>query len=452
MYGITWFGGFARKGDFPVNKDLMRTKMEGFHRLTRDERLARVAEIADLTDQEVDQLSWARPIPNEIAEHLIENVIGYFPIPLGVATNFHIDGRDLLVPMAVEETSIIAAASATAKWIRSEGDIRTYSKGNLIIGQIQIPAVKNVVGTTQILRLNREMLINVANACVPGLVARGGGIRDLAIRELPPQSPLDSGATMLVLHVLCDPCDAMGANLINQVCESLKPIIEQLTHERVGLCILSNLVDGKLAAAEVVVRNIDLTLARGIEEATEFARRDPYRAATHNKGVLNGIDPILIATGNDWRAAEAGIHAYAARGGQYRPVTDWRVVGSDLVGKIEIPLAVGTVGGVTTLHPTARVALKMMGVDRAEDLARVCAAVGLVQNLGALRALATVGIVKGHMLLHAANLALAAGAEIHEVAQVRAKLAEILKVEKKINLSRAKEVLEAIRENRNRSL
>jgi hydroxymethylglutaryl-CoA reductase len=282
----------------------------------------------------------------------------------------------------------------------------------------------------------------LGNACVPGLVRRGGGVRDLAIREL--ERP-DGTGTMLVLHILCDPCDAMGANLINQVCEALKPRIEELTGERVGLCILSNLVDSKLAVAEVTVRDIDPIVGRGIEEATLFAKADPYRAATHNKGVLNGIDPILIATGNDWRAVEAGIHAYASRSGKYQPVTDWKMQGSDLVGRIEIPIAVGTVGGVTKLHPTAKAALKMLGVTHAEHLARVCAAVGLVQNLGALKALATVGIVKGHMQLHAANLAIAAGAEIHEIARVRERLAAVLKVEKHINLSRAKEILEAVR-------
>jgi hydroxymethylglutaryl-CoA reductase len=250
---------------------------------------------------------------------------------------------------------------------------------------------------------------------------------------------------MLVIHILCDPCDAMGANLINQICEALKPRIEEVTGERVGLCILSNLVDTKLVAAEVILRNIDPSVGKGIQEATLFAQADPYRAATHNKGVLNGIDPILIATGNDWRAVEAGVHAYAARRGKYQPVTDWRMEGSDLVGRIEVPMALGIAGGVTRLHPTARVALKMLKVTRAEDLARICAAVGLVQNLGALKALATVGIVKGHMQLHAANLAIAAGAEIHEVAEVRDRLAQILKIEKTINLTRAKEILEAVR-------
>jgi hydroxymethylglutaryl-CoA reductase len=416
--------------------------MDGFHRASRSERLARVQELCRLSDDEIQILSGERRLSPEIAEHLIENVVGYFPIPLGVATHFNIDGRDLVIPMAVEETSIIAAASATAKWIRREGAITTYAKGNLIIGQVQLPSVRNVQHARRVLHENRDLLMSLANDCVPGLVGRGGGIRDLAIREVP--RPTGDGM-MLVLHILCDPCDAMGANLINQVCEAVKPRIEALTSERVGLCILSNLVDGKLAVAEVVIRNIDPVVGRGIEEATLFAKADPYRAATHNKGVLNGIDPILIATGNDWRAVEAGVHAYAARSGRYQPVTDWRVDGSDLVGRIEIPLAVGTVGGVTRLHPTAAVSLKMLGVEHAEDLARICAAVGLVQNLGALKALATVGIVKGHMQLHAANLAIAAGAEVHEIARVRERLAEVLKVEKNINLSRAKEILEAIR-------
>ncbi len=419
-----------------------RKLMEGFHRLSQAERLRRVGKIAGLETEDQKILSGETPLPAEIAENLIENVIGYFPVPLGVATNFNIDGRDVLIPMAVEETSIIAAASATAKWIRSEGSIRTYTKGSLIIVQVQLPNVRDVVNARRALHENRDLLMGLANECVPGLVVRGGGIRDLAIREV--ERPTGDG-TMLVLHILCDPCDAMGANLINQVCEALKPKVEALTHERVGLCILSNLVDGKLAVAEVVIRNVESKLGRGIEEATLFAKADPYRAATHNKGVLNGIDPILIATGNDWRAVEAGVHAYAARSGTYQPVTDWRVEGSDLVGRIKVPLAVGTVGGVTKLHPTAQVALKIMGVQQADQLARICAAVGLVQNLGALKALATVGIVRGHMQLHAANLAIAAGAEIHEIAQVREQLAEVLRVEKRINLSRARQILETIR-------
>jgi hydroxymethylglutaryl-CoA reductase len=423
-------------------KNDRRRLTEGLHRLTREERLKRVKEFCDLSQEDLDVLSGKLQLPTSIAEHLIENVVGYFPIPMGVATHFNIDGRDLLIPMAVEETSIIAAASATAKWVGKEGNIRTYAKGNLIIGQVQLPQVKDPKAARSILHRERDPLMALANASIPGLVNRGGGVRDLVVREL--ARPTGDG-TMLVLHILCDPCDVMGANLINQVCEALKPRVEELTGEKVGLCILSNLVDTKLVAAEAIVRNIDPVVGKGIAEASIFARADAYRATTHNKGVLNGIDPILIATGNDWRAVEAGIHAYAARTGKYQPVTEWYLEGSDLVGKIEIPLAVGIYGGVTRIHPTAKVALKMLIVNRAEDLARICAAVGLVQNLGALKALATVGIVKGHMQLHAANLAIAAGAEVHEIAPVREGLAKVLLEEKSINLSHAKKILESIR-------
>ncbi len=425
-----------------------RELLENFHRLPRKDRLARVKEFCDLTTDEINILSGETPFSLDVAEHLIENVVGYFPLPIGVATNFCIDGKDILIPMAVEETSIIAAASSTAKWVRREGSIRTDSRGSLIIGQVQLPNVRNVSHSKRALTDSREELVSLANACIPGLVARGGGVREIVIRELPrPAFESQPAGTMLVLHILCDPCDAMGANLINQVCEALKPRIEQITDERVGLCILSNLTDGKLAVAEVVVRNIDPVIGQGIVEAALFAKVDPYRAATHNKGVLNGIDPILIATGNDWRAAEAGIHAYAARSGKYQPVTEWRMEGGDLIGRFEAPLAVGTVGGMTRIHPTAKIALKMLGVTRADELARVCAAVGLVQNLGALKALSTVGIVKGHMQLHAANLAIAAGADVHEIGEVRDRLNVVLEAEKKINLSQAIEILEEIRKS-----
>ena len=276
-----------------------RKLTEGMHRLTQTERRNRLKALCGLENEELRVLSGENALPTDISEHLIENVIGFFPMPLGVATNFTIDGRDLLIPMAVEETSIVAAASATAKWVRREGSIRTFMEGNLIIGQIQLPSVQDPVRTKRILNENRQMLIEFANLCLPGLLRRGGGVRDIEIREL---SGDGLGEGMLVLHVLCDPCDAMGANLINQVCEALKPKIGELTGDRVGLCILSNLVDTKLAHAEVIIHNIDPEIGEGIVEATSFAKVDPYRAATHNKGVLNGIDPILIATGNDWRA------------------------------------------------------------------------------------------------------------------------------------------------------
>ncbi len=431
--------------------------LDQFHRIPYAERLERLAQWCDLDPQELAILQGKNALPIETAEHFIENVIGVFPLPMGVATYLNIDGRDVLVPMAVEETSIIAAVSATAKWLRRQGAvITTEARGRMIIGQIQIPRLEFGRATVDRLTLHTRELIDVANGVVPGLVARGGGIKSLEFREMPRE---DGNGQMLVIHVMCDPCDAMGANLINQVCEALKPEIEDLTGERVGLCILSNLVDGRMAYARVEIPGLDPELVDGLVEADQFARTDPYRAATHNKGVMNGIDPILIATGNDWRAVEAGVHAYCSQGGGYRPVTHWFELAGDagvdnsnseqgtktIVGEFLAPLAVGTVGGVTQLHPVSRIALKILGVQHADELARICAATGLVQNLGAIRALATVGIVKGHMRLHASNLAIAAGASESEIAPLKNELTKLLEREKRINLSRAKEVLEELR-------
>ena len=267
-----------------MSRERFEELLHEFHRIPFDERQARLAEWCDLDPQELQILKGVNALPIETAEHFIENVVGIFPMPLGVATYFQIDGRDMLIPMAVEETSIIAAVSATAKWIRKlNGKITTESLGNLIIGQIQIPRAGNI-------KSERETLIEDGNHLLPGLVARGGGIRDLQFRVLDRE---DATGQMLVIHVLCDPCDAMGANLINQVCEGLKPDIEAITGEKVGLCILSNLVDGKLVKASVELEGVSEEIGRGIAEATQFAKTDPYRATTHNKGVLNGIDPIL---------------------------------------------------------------------------------------------------------------------------------------------------------------
>jgi hydroxymethylglutaryl-CoA reductase len=416
--------------------------MKKFHKISRSQRLERIKQMVGLSSAEVATLSGEMPIPPEIAENLIENVIGYFPVPFGVATYFNIDDKDILIPMVVEETSIIAAASATAKWVRASGTIKTSSKGKLIIGQIQIPRVSDVKKSAENLNNHRNEIIQLSNSFLPGLLARGGGIRDIAVREVP---RADESGTMLVVHLLCDPCDAMGANLINQVCENIKPRIAEIAGEQVGLCILSNLVDSKLAIAEVTIKDIDPVVGLGIQEAAHFAKSDPYRAATHNKGILNGIDPILIATGNDWRAVEAGIHAFASLSGKYQPVSDWKFDGTDLKGRIEIPMAVGIVGGVTKVHPMAKISLKILGVKSSDELARICAAVGLVQNLGALKALSTVGIVKGHMSLHTTNLAFAAGADLHEIGEVSRRLIEALKVERHVSLSRAKEILETLR-------
>jgi hydroxymethylglutaryl-CoA reductase len=415
---------------------------KGFSKLTRRERLSALEETGVLESRDADYLEKGGLKDTSLGEKFIENVIGYFQIPLGVATNFHIDGQDYVIPMAVEETSIVAAASKTAKWVREHGSITTEVVGAEIIGQIQCAHVADYVAFEKSLLAQKTYLIEISNREVAfGLVRRGGGVTDLSVRRI----PRGDGADMAVVHVMMNPCDAMGANIINQVCEYLKEPIEQFTGEKVTMCILSNLVDTKITRATVVLNDIEAELAQKIEEASLFSQQDPYRAATNNKGVLNGIDPILIATGNDWRAVEAGIHAYAARDGQYRSITKWKRQGTQLVGVFEAPLIVGTVGGVTTLHPTAALCMKMLGVKSANELSRVIASVGLVQNLGALKALTTVGIIEGHMKLHIKNLTLGAGAEEREIPIVQKKLEEILAIRKRISLSNAIEVLTELR-------
>jgi hydroxymethylglutaryl-CoA reductase len=417
-------------------------QLAGFSKLDRDERLKALVGSGLLTIEDANYLKQGGLQGTSLGEKFIENVIGYFQIPLGVATNFRVDGRDLLIPMAVEETSIVAAASKTAKWVRENGSITTETLGQDIIGQIQLARVKNFTDFETKILANKQILIKVANDEVAfGLVRRGGGVTNLAVRKV----PRGDGNDMAVIHIHMNPVDAMGANIVNQVCEFLKHPIEELTGEKVTMCILSNLVDTKLTKATVVLEKIDADLAEKIEEASLFANQDPYRAATNNKGVLNGIDPILIATGNDWRAVESGMHAFAARDGQYRSITKWKRDGNFLVGELVAPIIVGTVGGVTALHPTANMCLRMLGAQSANELARICAAVGLIQNLGALRALTTVGIIEGHMKLHIKNLTLGAGAEEKEVPFVQKKLEEILKLKKRISLSNAIEVLKELR-------
>jgi hydroxymethylglutaryl-CoA reductase len=318
--------------------------------------------------------------------------------------------------------------------------------GSNIIGQIQVAKVKDFERFHNLLMSKKTEFIQLSNEEVAfGLVRRGGGVTDIEIRRL----IRPDGLEMAVVHILMNPVDAMGANIINQVCEFLKHPIEELTQEKVTMCILSNLVDTKLTKAVVTLEKIDSELAEKIEEASIFAETDSYRAATNNKGVLNGIDPVLIATGNDWRAVESGVHAYAAREGYYKSITKWRRDGKFLVGELVAPLIVGTVGGVTALHPTAGICLRMLKVNSASDLSRILAATGLVQNLGALRALTTVGIIEGHMKLHIKNLTLGAGADEREMPYVAKKLEEILAIKKRISLSNAVEVLRELRDQAN---
>lgn len=422
----------------------LKDMFKGFSKLNREERLQALMDAGVLEADDLAYLAKGGLRDTQLGEKFIENVIGWFQIPMGVATNFRIDDKDFAIPMAVEETSIVAAASKTAKWIRENGEIRTEVVGTDIIGQIQFAKVKDFAAFEKTVLAQKNYLIEISNREVAfGLVRRGGGVTDLRVREI----PRPDGASMAVIHVHMNPCDAMGANIVNQVCEFLKEPVENLTGEKVTMCILSNLVDTKVTRAFVTMK-LDEELGKKIEEASLFAQLDPYRAATNNKGVLNGIDPILIATGNDWRAVEAGVHAYAARDGRYSSITRWAWRDGVLSGVLEAPLVVGTVGGVTTLHPTAKLAMRMLGVQNANELSRVLAAVGLVQNLGALRALTTVGIIEGHMKLHIKNLALGAGAEEVELPRMVKKLEEILAIRKRISLSNAVEVLQELRASR----
>jgi hydroxymethylglutaryl-CoA reductase len=416
---------------------------QGFSKLTREERYQRLLALGALTPDDVAYLTQGGIADLNLADKFIENVIGYFQLPLGVATNFRIDGKDYVIPLAVEETSIIAALSKTARWVRQHGEITTKVTGDCIVGQIQLPLVQNIEQFSAILNFHKAELIERANTEVASsMVQRGGGVRDMQIRCI----LRPDGGNMAVVHLLMDSCDAMGANIINQVLEYLKQPIEALTNERVGICILSNLNDQKLTHARVEMHGVEAELGTRLQEASLFAELDPYRAATHNKGVMNGMDPVLIATGNDWRAVEAGVHAYAAREGRYQAITRWRCTDDGvLVGELTAPIIVGTVGGVTALHPTANMCLRMMGIESANQLSQVIAAVGLVQNLAAIRALCTEGIIQGHMKLHIDNLAMVAGARASETPLLKSKLQDCLAINKRISLSHAQILLDEIR-------
>lgn len=416
---------------------------EGFSKLNRDARFERLLAFGALQPEDIAYLKQGGVQDIELAEKLVENVIGYFQLPLGVATNFHIDGEDYVIPMAVEETSIIAALSKTAKWLRKYGRIYTRQLGHCILGQIQLAKVFDTARFEALFEAHKSGWIADANRDVAAsMVQRGGGVVDMRLRFL---ARADEGS-MVVIHLTMDCCDAMGANIMNQVLEYLKAPIEAITGEQVTMCILSNLNDERLTEAVVELNDIDPDLARRIEEASLFAEADPYRAATHNKGVMNGIDGVLLATGNDWRAVEAGVHAFAARDGQYRAITQWRYDGSCLRGRFLGPVVVGTVGGVTSLHPSARLSLAMMRIHSASHLSRIIAAVGLVQNLGALRALCTDGIIQGHMKLHIDNLVISAGASAEESPMLKKELEQWLGVHKRISLQHAKQFLFKMRE------
>jgi hydroxymethylglutaryl-CoA reductase len=418
------------------------SRIPGFFKLTVEERLAITAQWAGLTEDEQAMLVGAG-LQSGQANMMIENVVGTYSLPLGLACNFLINGKEYLVPMAIEEPSVLAAVSNSAKVVRDGGGFSTEASEPVMIGQIQILDVGDLAAASAALMDHKDELIHTANCCDKIIVGLGGGARDIEVRQFP-ESPV---GPMLVLHLYYDVRDAMGANTINTALESMAPRVAELSRGRTSLRILSNLADQRTATARCTIPAESLgsygldgaSVARLIEEANAFAVVDPYRAATHNKGIMNGIDAVCIATGNDWRAIEAGAHSYAAISGKYTSLTDWHVDGNgDLYGELTLPMAVGIVGGATKVHPTARVALKILGVESASELAQVMTAVGLAQNLGALRALSTVGIQKGHMRLHARQVAMAAGAT-DEMAE---EIADQLVAEKNIHITRAKEIID----------
>jgi hydroxymethylglutaryl-CoA reductase len=422
------------------------SRLSGFYKQSVNERLATVAAATDLTEEERGILSGAAGLQANVADHMIENVVGIYGLPLGIATNFLINGRDVLVPMVIEEPSVVAGASYAAKLARAGGGFVTSSTPSHMIGQMQVLDVPNPHATRFDLLAQKERLIDLANQTDPLILSLGGGARDLEVRVIQgsPAGP------MLVVHLIYDTLDAMGANTVNTAVEALAPVVEEISGGRVLLRILSNLADRRLARAKCVVPAPALgfesdgrtfegqAVVERIVEAYAFAAADPYRAATHNKGIMNGVDAVVLATGNDWRAIEAGAHTYAARSGGYTSLSQWdKTPEGDLVGTLEMPMPVGIVGGATRVHPLPKVALKILGVNTSRELAEIIVAVGLAQNLAAIRALATEGIQRGHMSLHARQVAIAAGASGDEIEHVAAQLVQ----ERTIRLDRAQEIL-----------
>lgn len=410
------------------------SRIPGFHKLALPERAATIGRLCKLSAEETAALS-ASLAPAD-ASSMIENVIGVHALPLGVSTNFVVNGRDVLVPMAIEESSVVAAASNAARMARDHGGFRAQADPPVMIGQVQILDVSDAVAAGKAIEASLPRLRSVVNDPKSTMVRMGGGLQGVESRAVATPE-----GTMLVVHLLVDVRDAMGANAVNTVCESLAPILAELSGGRAVLRILSNYADRRLARASAVFDRDLLGGARVVEDmvrAFAFADADPWRAATHNKGVMNGIDAVVAATGNDTRAVEAGAHAWAARTGRYRSLTRARrTPEGHLAAEIELPLALGVVGGATKVHPTARVALKILGTAGAGELACVVASVGLAQNVAAVRALCDEGIQKGHMALHARNVAIMAGARGDQVEAV----AERMVREGNVRVSRAQEIL-----------
>jgi hydroxymethylglutaryl-CoA reductase len=417
------------------------SSISGFYKFTPKKRLEIVREFADLSEEECNLLLNTGSLPLDVADRMIENTVGAIPIPLGIAVNFLINGKDYLIPMATEEPSVVAAASYAAKMVRKGGGFHTSSTESIMIGQIQTVGMKKPkTAKLKVLEAEKKIL-DKANAQDPVLCSFGGGAKRLTAKII----KTTLGPMLIVeLHVDCR--DAMGANAVNTMCEAVAPMIEKITGGQVYLRIISNLATERLVKAKCIIPKEavgGLNVVDGIVNASAFATADPYRAATHNKGILNGTIAVILATGNDHRAIEAGAHAYAAVKGIYTALSVWtKNKNNDLEGTIEMPMAVGLVGGAVKTHPIAKIALKILGVKTAREFGEVLGAVGLEQNLGALRALAHEGIQRGHMALHARNVAIAAGAEKKIINLIVEKMIK----EQKIRVDRAKELIKEIEE------
>lgn len=382
----------------------------GFFKLSTEERLREVAEFAGLDEKETAILGSADSLDDDKADHMIENVIGKFALPMGVAINFVINGKDVIIPMVTEEPSVVAACSNAAKMARPSGGFKASSSGNVMIAQIQVLGVAAPFAAKSSILERKDEIIRICNEKDPVLVNFGGGVKDVEVRVIDTMA-----GPMVIVHLLVDTLDAMGANAVNTMAEAVAPYIEEITEGSVELRILSNLADRRLVRVRAMWKKEDIGGTEVVDKmlnAYAFAAADPYRAATHNKGTMNGIVPVVIATGNDTRAIESGAHSYAARNGRYTSLTTWeKDENGDLVGSIEIPMAVGLVGGATKIHPAAKTAVKILGIDTAAELGQIIAAAGLANNMAAMKALATEGIQRGHMSLHARNLANTVGAK-----------------------------------------
>ena len=422
---------------------MRNSSYSGFFKLPMEKRLSEVAEFASLTEKERGILSSADSLDADKADHMIENVIGKFALPMGVALNFTINGRDVIVPMVCEEPSVVAACSNAAKMARPSGGFKASSSGNVMIAQIQVMGVPTPSASKSMILEKKGEIIRICNEKDPVLVKMGGGVKDVEVRTI---ETLEG--TMVIVYLLIDTGDAMGANAVNTMAEAVAPYIEEITGGSVELRILSNLADHRLVRARAVWKKEDIggqEVVDKILNAYAFAEADPYRATTHNKGIMNGIVPVVIATGNDTRAIESGAHSYAARKGRYTSLTTWeKDENGDLVGSIEMPMAVGLVGGATKIHPAAKTAVKILGIDTAAELGQIIACAGLANNLAAMKALATEGIQRGHMSLHARNLANTVGAK-GEVLEI---IVKQMVREKKVRIEYAQELFEKYTEGK----